>query len=111
MDLLSLPSFFSLALKCEGRAVGALRLGRIALVGNYLDPGKRAVVLVFAVMSALLNGASDRLVSNAAGVASAVVFVFHNFRLLYKRNSGLPVIILRRVFYFIQINSFRLTTR
>ena len=52
-------------LLAEGLAVGALILGGIHFVGAHQDPVQRAVVLVLAVISALLDGAFDALVSMA----------------------------------------------
>ena len=40
-------------------------------MGYYLDLGKRAVVLLTAVVSALGNGAADGLVGGVAGIAGA----------------------------------------
>ena len=44
-------------------------------MSNNLDLGKRAVVLLTAVVCALGNGAADGLVGGVAGVASAGVLV------------------------------------
>ena len=58
-------------------------------MGNDLYLGKRTVVLVFAVMNALLYGASNRFVCNITAIASAAsVFVFHVFSLLENKNIG-----------------------
>ena len=51
-----------LALSLEGSAVGALGHGGVGLVGYHLDLGKRAVVLLAAMVGALGNGAADALV-------------------------------------------------
>ena len=47
----------------EGLAVGALVLSGVSLVGAHQDTIQGAVVAVGAVVSALLNGAFDALVS------------------------------------------------
>ena len=54
-------------------------------MSNNLDLGKRAVVLITAVVCALGNGAADGMVGGIAGVASAgilvIVHVFGSFLL------------------------------
>ena len=49
-------------LLAEGLAVGALVHGGVRLMGTHQDPVQRAVVLILAVVSALLDGAFDALV-------------------------------------------------
>jgi len=49
-------------LLAEGLAVGALVLGGVHLMGAHQDPVQRAVVLVLAMVSALLNSAFDAFV-------------------------------------------------
>ena len=49
-------------LLAEGLAVGALVHGGVGLMGAHQDAVQRAVVLVLAVISALLDGAFDTLV-------------------------------------------------
>ena len=71
LPLLRQTLCFSLLL-AEGHAVGALVHSRILLMGTHQDPVQRAVVLAVAVVSALLDGTFDALVSMAV----------HNKRLL-----------------------------
>ena len=49
-------------LLAEGHAVGALIHRRITLMGAYQDSVQSAVVGILAVVSALMNGAFNRLV-------------------------------------------------
>ena len=64
-------------LLAEGLAVGALIHGRIALVGAHQNPVQRAIVFIFTVVCALLNGAFDALVGIAV----------HGIRLLFLISS------------------------
>ena len=52
-------------LLAEGHTVGALVYLRIVFVGTHQNPVQRTVVLVFAVVSALLNGTFNALVGMA----------------------------------------------
>lgn len=68
-----------LALGLEGGAVGALRHGGVRLVSYNLNLGKRAVVLLAAMVGALGNGAADGLVGGVAGVSAAGILVLVHF--------------------------------
>ena len=68
-----------LALGLEGCAVGALGHGGVTFVGHYLDLGKRAVVILPAMVGALGNGAADGLVGGVAGICSAGILVIVHF--------------------------------
>ena len=50
------------SLLAEGLAVGALVLGGVDLMSAHQDPIQRAVVLILAVISTLLDGAFNALV-------------------------------------------------
>lgn len=73
-----------LALSLEGSAVGALGHGGVGLVGYHLDLGKRAVVLLTAMVGALGNGAADRLVGGVAGVGAAGILVIVHFSVSFR---------------------------
>ena len=75
---------FNLALGLEGCAVGALRHGGVRLVSYHLDLGKRAVVLLTAMVGALGNGAADGLVGGVAGACSAGILVIVHFGFPFK---------------------------
>ena len=68
-----------LALSLEGSAVGALGHGGVTFVSYHLDLGKRAVVILSAMVGALGNGASDGLVGGVAGVSAAGILVIVHF--------------------------------
>ena len=57
-----LPRIKMTLLLAEGHAVGALILGRIALVSTYHNTVQGAVILAFAVVSALMDGTLNALV-------------------------------------------------
>lgn len=76
--------YLVLALGLEGCAVGALGHGGVRLVGNYLDLGKRAVVLLTAMVGALGHGAADGLVGGVAVAASAAVLVLVHFSFSFR---------------------------
>ena len=63
----------------EGSAVGALGHGGVRLVGHYLDLGKRAVVILSAMVRALGDGASDGMVGGIAGISAAGILVIVHF--------------------------------
>lgn len=68
------------ALCLEGGTVCALRHSGIGFVGNYLDLGKSAIVILSAMVRTLSNGATDGLVGSVAGAfASAGVGVFVHY--------------------------------
>lgn len=72
-------------LSAEGHAVGALIHGGIGLMGADLDPIQRAVVLGFAVVGALMNGALHALVGMAA---HNLYLLLRRFRHSLLRNGG-----------------------
>ena len=52
-------------------------------MGNYLDLGKRTVVLVSAMVCTLSHGAADGLIGSSAGAGSAgVLVIVHLFSVL-----------------------------
>ena len=65
--------FFILSL-AEGLAVGALVHGRICLVGTHQDLVQGAVVLIFAVVSAVLDGTFDALVCMTVHIIFLLLF-------------------------------------
>ena len=76
---LPLPRFLASLLLAEGLAVGALVLGGVHLVGAHQNPVQRAVVLVFAVVCTLLDGAFNALVGVTVGHDHFLLFVGFGF--------------------------------
>ena len=48
-------------------------------MGHYLDLGKRAVVILSAMVGALGNGASNGMVGGIAGISAAGILVIVHF--------------------------------
>ena len=62
------------SLLAEGLAVGALVLSGIHLVGTHQDAVQGAVILVFAMICALLDGTFDTLVGMTVHRKSLLLF-------------------------------------
>ena len=61
-SVIFLSALISAALLLKRKTVCALALGGVALVSAYLDTVKRAVVITYAVILAVLYGTADMLV-------------------------------------------------